>query len=352
VLKRIIQVFMVVMGSTLGYRFIPWIVLSFHLQEFPGQAYFGAVLGAILFLFGTKWFVEYVIKWVYWGEETLFRLPLPNILFGTTGIIIGLAIAFLLYVPISRMPIPVIGNLLPLFVSILLGYYGYRIVLRKREEIMQFFSLERGKKLKKIADKKQEEYKILDPSVILDGRIADVCKTGFLDGTIVIPEFVLAELQNIADSSDNLTRNRGRKGLDILKEIQKDSNMTVIISERNYEDIQDMKSKLFGLALELNAKLITNDLYVKKLGESQGIQVVDINDVAHAVQPVLLTGEEMKVNVIKQGKEADQGIAYMDDGTMIIVEKGNEFISSEVNIVVTNVRQTSAGKLIFAKVKT
>jgi uncharacterized protein YacL len=341
-----------VMGSILGYRLIPWIVLSFHLQEFPGQAYLGAVLGAIVFLFVTNWFVNYVIKWVYWGEEALSRLPLPNILFGTAGIIIGLVIAFLLYVPLSKIPIPVIGNLLPLFVSILFGYYGYRIVLRKREEIMQFFSLDRGKKSKKIADKKQEEYTILDPSVILDGRIADVCKTGFLDGIIVIPEFVLAELQNTADSSDNLTRNRGRKGLDILKEIQKDSNMTVIISDRNYEDIQDMKSKLFRLALELKAKLITNDLNVKKLGESQGIPVVDINDVAHAVHPVLLAGEVMKVNVIKQGKESDQGIAYLDDGTMIIVKEGTEFIGSEVNIVVTNVRQTSAGKLIFAKVKT
>lgn len=191
----------------------------------------------------------------------------------------------------------------------------------------------------------------MDTSVIIDGRIADICKTGFIEGTMVIPGFVLEELQHIADSSDVLKRNRGRRGLDILNRIQKELSVKVHIYEGDFEEIQEVDSKLVKLAKVLSGKVVTNDFNLNKVCELQGVPVLNINDLANAVKPVVLPGEELSVQVIKDGKEHNQGVAYLDDGTMIVVEGGREHIGNEIDVLVTSVLQTSAGRMIFAKPK-
>lgn len=191
----------------------------------------------------------------------------------------------------------------------------------------------------------------MDTSVIIDGRIADICQTGFLEGPLVIPRFVLEELQHIADSSDVLKRNRGRRGLDILNRIQKEMDMKVEIHEADFNDVQEVDSKLVKLAKQLQGIVVTNDFNLNKVCELQNVRVLNINDLANAVKPVVLPGEELNVHVIKDGKEHNQGVAYLDDGTMIVVEDGKEYIGKRVDVLVTSVLQTSAGRMIFAKLK-
>ena len=186
---------------------------------------------------------------------------------------------------------------------------------------------------------------------IIDGRIADVTKSGFLEGPLVIPNFVLQELRHIADSSDVLKRNRGRRGLDILNRIQKELDAEVVISDRDYDDVTEVDSKLLRLAQDLSGSILTNDYNLNKVAELQGVQVLNINELANAVKPVVLPGEEMLVRVIKDGKESGQGVAYLDDGTMIVVDGGRRHIGENVGVLVTSVLQTAAGRMIFAKPK-
>ncbi|MGB3985463.1 MAG: PIN domain-containing protein, partial [Limnochordia bacterium] len=188
-------------------------------------------------------------------------------------------------------------------------------------------------------------------SVIIDGRISDITKTGFIEGTLIVPSFVLDELQHIADSSDVLKRNRGRRGLDILNKIQKEPYVQVQIMDRDFEDIAEVDSKLVKLAKELGAKVITNDFNLNKVCELHGVPVLNINELANAVKPVVLPGEELRVHVIKDGKEQGQGVAYLDDGTMIVVDGGRRYIGETIGVMVTSVLQTAAGRMIFAKPK-
>ncbi len=194
-------------------------------------------------------------------------------------------------------------------------------------------------------------YKILDTSVIIDGRISDICETGFIDGTLIIPNFVLNELQMIADSADSIKRNRGRRGLDILNKIQKDQDVSVKISDIDFKDIHEVDAKLVQLAKVMKAKVVTNDFNLNKVAEFHGVEVLNINQLSNALKPVVLPGEEMKVALIKEGKDASQAIGYLDDGTMVVVENGREKLNSDVKVIVTSVLQTSAGRMIFARLK-
>lgn len=353
--RRIGKIFFVLVGGGLGYQYAAKLNQLLNFGVVAGaEQYIGAVLGAILFFFLANWLLDYILRVVRWGEETLVKMPIVDVMFGAMGLISGLIVAFLLFLPISKIPIPVIGDLLPLVVSGLLGYLGFQVGFRKRDEIMSVFSIGRKEK-----DKKKDnsgtatnvENKILDTSVIIDGRIADICRTGFLEGVLVIPGFVLEELQHIADSSDVLKRNRGRRGLDILNKIQKEMKVKVQIWEGDFEEVSEVDSKLIKLAKVMNGKVVTNDFNLNKVCELQGVPVLNINDLANAVKPVVLPGEEMNVQVIKDGKEHGQGVAYLDDGTMIVVEGGREYIGNEIDVLVTSVLQTSAGRMIFAKPK-
>jgi uncharacterized protein YacL len=193
--------------------------------------------------------------------------------------------------------------------------------------------------------------KILDTSVIIDGRVADLCETGFLEGTFILPQFILNELQHIADSSDTLKRGRGRRGLDVLSKIQKMVDIEVQIIEEDFPHIKEVDSKIVMLAKKMNAKVITNDLNLSKVAELQGVRVLNINELCNALKPVVLPGEQLRVFVLKEGKEVGQGVAYLDDGTMIVVDNAKRFIGSNVNVVVTSVLQTQAGRMIFARLK-
>jgi uncharacterized protein YacL len=195
----------------------------------------------------------------------------------------------------------------------------------------------------------QQHYRILDTSVIIDGRIADVCETGFLDGTLVIPQFVLKELQLVADSSDSMKRNRGRRGLDILQKIQKMGGVNVTVSDIDFPDVREVDLKLIELARTLHGKIVTNDFNLNKVAQLRGVDVLNINELANALKPVVLPGEFMKVFILKEGKEYNQGVAYLDDGTMVVVDNARRMISKNIDVVVTSVLQTTAGKMIFGR---
>jgi uncharacterized protein YacL len=357
-LKRIVQLFFVLVGGTLGFIFIPELIHILNLGEMPGwimNSYAGAVIGAIIFFFATFWLADYIVNVMKLLEEAIVRAPVTDVLFGTMGLIVGLIVAYLIGIPLNAINIPIVSTVLPIFVTIFVGYFGFQIGFKKRDELINLFTLTRS-----IGKKKDDEevdgaigkqLKILDTSVIIDGRIADICKTGFLEGTLVIPEFVLEELQHIADSSDVLKRNRGRRGLDILNKIQKELPINVEIYEGDFEEISEVDSKLVKLAKVSSGMVVTNDFNLNKVCELQGVSVLNINDLANAVKPVVLPGEELKVQVIKDGKEQHQGVAYLDDGTMIVVEGGRDYIGKHIDVVVTSVLQTSAGRMIFAKPK-
>ncbi|MCM3715711.1 PIN/TRAM domain-containing protein [Halalkalibacter oceani] len=357
-LKGIVQLFFVLVGGTLGFLFIPELIHILNIGNVPSwldSSYAGAVIGAVILFISTFWLADYIVNVMKLLEETIVRAPIPDVLFGTMGLIIGLIVAYLIGIPLNAINIPVVSTVLPIFVTIFLGYFGFQIGFKKRDELMNLTMLTRGlgkKKEEEEADlKKGKQLKILDTSVIIDGRIADICKTGFLEGTLVIPEFVLEELQHIADSSDVLKRNRGRRGLDILNKIQKELPVNVEIYEGDFEDISEVDSKLVKLAKISSGMVVTNDFNLNKVCELQGVAVLNINDLANAVKPVVLPGEELNVQVIKDGKEQHQGVAYLDDGTMIVVEGGRDYIGKHLDVVVTSVLQTSAGRMIFAKPK-
>lgn len=230
------------------------------------------------------------------------------------------------------------------FILLLLPYVGLVVGGRKGEwlEPARLMSLFR-------AAGPARHYKILDTSVIIDGRIADICDTGFLDGTLVIPQFVLKELQLVADSSDSMKRNRGRRGLDILAKIQKMAGVEVVISDVDFPDVREVDLKLIELARTLTGKIVTNDFNLNKVAQLRGVEVLNINELANALKPVVLPGEIMKVFILKEGKEYNQGVAYLDDGTMVVVDNARKMIGKTIDIVVTSVLQTTAGKMIFGR---
>ncbi len=300
--------------------------------------------------------MDYIVDFLKVTEEKLVKAPVADLLFGSLGLIVGLIIAFLVNIYLQDIRITVVAEVLPMFVTIVLGYLGFQVGFKRRNEFINLISVpKRDQKTKEVEGLNEAETsirpKILDTSVIIDGRIADICDTKFLEGTIIIPHFVLEELQHIADSSDVLKRNRGRRGLDILNRLQKDSLVDVQIYEGDFEDISEVDSKLVKLTKILDGVLVTNDYNLNKVSEFQNVTVLNINDLANAVKPIVLPGEEMDVQVIKAGKEEKQGVAYLDDGTMIVVEDGKNFIGDTIDVIVTSVLQTSAGRMIFAKPK-
>jgi len=289
-----------------------------------------------------------IVNWLCSIIQALHRTPASELVGGTLGLVIGLIIAILITIPLPR-EIPIIGVFLPIITGLIFGYVGLAVGVRKKDELLGVFS--RSGEKPYLGRRRGVSPKILDTSVIIDGRISDITKSGFIEGPLIVPGFVLEELQHIADSSDVLKRNRGRRGLDILNKIQKEPYVTVEILDKDYDDVTEVDTKLVRLAKELEAKVITNDFNLNKVCELHGVPVLNINELANAVKPVVLPGEELKVHVIKDGKEQGQGVAYLDDGTMIVVDGGRRFIGETIGVLVTSVLQTAAGRMIFAKPK-
>jgi uncharacterized protein YacL len=356
-LKRIIQACFLIVGGTLGIFLIPELLIVIHASDVTilNNPYVSVLLGAIIFYLITFWLLDYVVNFMKWLEEQLVKVPITDIIFGSLGLLVGLLVAFLIGSAFNTIRVPILNTVVPIILTLLFGYLGFQVGFKKRDELLSLL-LKTSKKKSTNSDDNEEEgknhrLKILDTSVIIDGRIADICQTGFLEGTIVIPQFVLNELQHIADSSDALKRNRGRRGLDILNRIQKELPIKVEMYEGDFEEIQEVDSKLVKLAKVSGGIVVTNDFNLNKVCEFQNVAVLNINDLANAVKPVVLPGEEMNVQVIKDGKEHNQGIAYLDDGTMIVVEGGRDYIGKRIEVLVTSVLQTSAGRMIFAKPK-
>lgn len=358
-MKKIITIIGICIGAMMGAEMSNWFNSSMawsnsgHLFLQHSSTYYmsvavGAFIGWMVATIFAKPLMQLIEKWL----EQTEGMPLRHILAAIGGLCIGLLIAAAIYPALSLL-----GGLwryTPVAIALLCGYVGLQLGVKKQDELAVVMKqlLEKQKVVASQGEVKgYEEHKILDTSVIIDGRIADICKTGFIEGTLVIPEFVLEELQHIADSSDLLKRNRGRRGLDILNKIQKELDVHVLIYEGDFEDISEVDSKLVKLAKVLSGKVVTNDFNLNKVCELQGVSVLNINDLANAVKPVVLPGEEIVVQVIKDGKEHGQGVAYLDDGTMIVVEGGREYIGHTMEVLVTSVLQTSAGRMIFAKPK-
>lgn len=308
------------------------------------------ILGIISFILSNK-IIDFIKMTINEVEKRLQNIPALEIILGVVGLVVGFFIAYLLSRILVEIPYG-IGVLLSALSYLVLGYLGIKVITRKTDDFKNISDNFKKPNLKeKNIQVKGAKPKILDTSVIIDGRISDICNTGFVEGPLVIPVFVLNELQHIADSADGLKRNRGRRGLDIIKKMQNELEMEIIIEEKDFEEVSEVDTKLLKLTQFLNGKVVTNDYNLNKVAEVHGVEVLNINELANAVKPVVLPGEEMEVSVVKLGKEASQGVAYLDDGTMIVVEGGKEYMSKTIEVVVTSVLQTAAGKMIFAKPK-
>ena len=364
-ISKIIRILMSILGFLLGTttysslaKYVPQI--KFGIDNIYLISMVAGLLLAVLFYLISPWIFNKVRAFIKILDKEISKYPQTDILLGVTGLIVGLVIAYLivggLFGSISGMPL--IKTILSIIIYIFMGYIGVKITLKSRDDLFNLNKLSRlssnigkEKSSKKDHAGKAIPPKVLDTSVIIDGRIADICRTGFIEGKLIIPKFVLNELQHIADSSDDLKRVRGRRGLDILNIIQKELDIEVQITEKDFDDIPEVDSKLLKLAQVMNGKVVTNDYNLNKVAQFQGVEVLNINELANAVKPVAIPGEEMVAQVVKEGKESNQGIAYLDDGTMIVVEGGKKHIGETINVLVTSVLQTSAGRMIFGKPK-
>ncbi len=280
------------------------------------------------------------------------QLSMQTMLSGLIGLVVGLVVAALISFPVSLLPVP-FGQILPFVGAVILSYFSVSIFVTRQADIQKIF---RGRLGTGSADGdfgadglSGERNVLLDTSVIIDGRIADIAHTGFIAGNMLVPSFVLNELQHIADSSGSLRRQRGRRGLDILNRLRKDPAIMLKITDLDVEGIREVDDKLVVLAKQLRCPILTNDYNLNRVAELQGVRVLNINELANAVKAVYLPGEEMEVQVIQEGKEVGQGVGYLDDGTMVVVEGGRDHIDRTIPVVVTKVLQTAAGRMIFAR---
>jgi len=363
-IRKVIRALISITGFILGFTTYLSLAENYKALIF-GSEFYGFIIsiavGLILALVFYKlepWFMNKIKEIVKILDVEISKYPQMDIILASLGLIIGLIIAYLISALIgSIVRIPILSGTLALITYIFMGYLGIKVALKSREDLFNINRLTRlsyntKEKISKKDVNKSIPAKILDTSVIIDGRISDICKTGFIEGKLVIPKFVLNELQHIADSSDDLKRVRGRRGLDILNIIQKELDIEVEITEQDFDDIPEVDSKLLKLAQVMNGKVVTNDYNLNKVAQVQGVEVLNINELANAVKPVAIPGEEMVVQVVKEGKEHNQGIAYLDDGTMIVVDDGRKHMGKTISVLVTSVLQTPAGRMIFGKPKT
>jgi uncharacterized protein YacL len=308
---------------------------GFFLKPFELEGHWGALIGSV-FGFGIVFF-----------EVRLKQVSLKRLIGAAIGSVLGILGAYLMSLVIGGA-VPADAHTVPflqLGILLFMAYVGLVVGASKGDmlNLSALGGLFGGEKVSK------HSFKILDTSVIIDGRIADVAETGFLDGVLVIPQFVLRELQLVADSADSMKRNRGRRGLDILQRIQKMAQLTVQILEDDFPNVRDVDMKLIELAKVYDCKIITNDFNLNKVAQLHGVEVLNINELANALKPIVLPGEIMRVFILKEGKEYNQGVAYLDDGTMVVVDNAKKMISKTVDIAVTSVLQTTAGKMIFGR---
>lgn len=362
-LKNLLRGVFSIIGMIIGYFIsevlitIPQIVsyLSTTIAMVAFYIIISLIFGLILYIIspiiynGISNLIDYI-------EKSMQKMSITEILYGTIGAVIALILMTFIAKPINDVRL--IGPILLVLLNVLAAVIGAKIMMKKKEDITTLLvNIKKPAiKEKKAKDSVKETTvvgipKILDTSVIIDGRIFDICETGFVEGPLVIPNFVLDELRHISDSSDALKRNRGRRGLDILNKIQKELSIETQIVDDDFPKIAEVDAKLLKLAQKMEGKVITNDYNLNKVAEFQGVPVLNINELSNAIKPVVLPGEEMTVDIVKDGKESSQGVAYLEDGTMIVVEGGRKYIGQTTDVMVTSVLQTAAGRMIFAKPK-
>ena len=309
-----------------------------------------ALVGALFGLIATPYFTTRPIRWL---RAFLVRISAEGLLTGLTGLVMGLLVAALLTFPLSMLPAP-FGSVLPFVGVLVFSYFGVALFSMRQTDMLNVIASlsNRGGEPDTAANtwgQSASRTILLDTSVIIDGRVSDIAKTGFLPGTLLIPRFVLNELQYIADSADGLRRARGRRGMEVLSELQKISAVTVRISDIDVEGVREVDDKLVILARQMKCPILTNDYNLNRVAELQGVTILNINELTNAVKSVVLPGETMGIQIIQEGKEMNQGVGYMDDGTMVVVENGNKYIGQTKPVTVTKVLQTAAGRMIFAK---
>lgn len=335
-----------IIGFYVGFNLSGW----FNLALIPlTTGIIGTLVFAVIGFVVTPYISLYPLQYV---RTYLTKVSSTTLLIALIGLLVGLIIAALVTIPISKLPSP-LSNTLPFVAVVLFGYLGVVIAVSRQHDFGDFASsLRRANRSagESSARWSRDRSILIDTSVIIDGRIADIAKTGFLPGTMIIPRFVLNELQYIADSPENLRRQRGRRGMEVVAALQKDRMITVNIADIDVDGVREVDEKLVVLARQMRAPILTNDYNLNRVADLQGVQVLNINDLANAVKSILLPGEVICAKVIQEGKEPGQGVAYLDDGTMVVVEDGKTYLNKEVQVTVTKVLQTAAGRMIFSKV--
>lgn len=353
------SVFMII-GGALGYYLLPELY-GFLPLEFPGwlsNTIVNLLIGGIIFYFLGRVFENAIIRLFTRFERLIESLDIFYVISGVVGALIGLILAWLINMILVSLQIPFISNIIPIIVMVFLGTIGFSFATQRRDDVRRLITQrhvseedEIGKDglLERKAYENFRQYKVLDTSAIIDGRIKDVLDTGFLEGTLVISQYVLGELQRIADSSDGLKRERGRRGLDVLNELQNDPRFDVEMYIKDVDEVSAVDQKLVIIAKRLDGVLVTNDYNLNKVAEFQNVPVLNVNELANAVKPVVIAGEEMNITIVREGSERSQGVGYLQDGTMVIVEDGKHYMNESILVEVTSTLQTSAGRMIFTR---
>ncbi|MGY0836438.1 PIN domain-containing protein [Aerococcus urinaeequi] len=389
--KILSHVLIVILGSSIGYYVLPllWDMVNINISFFY-HPLFNIVLGAIILFLIYGLTQPLLMRFIRNIERDMRQLSIEKVLVSAVGVIIGLVLAWLINIPLVAIGWPFISNILPIVLTIVLGVLGFYLFSNKSAEIMEMLTripqVRRSEatdttitedtqsdkevyesdlsthseghdmytdallSLRQAADEAYQPYKILDTSVIIDGRILDVLKAGFIEGVIVVPNFVLKELQYIADQADSLKRVRGRRGLDILNQIQDLDDVVVDFYAGDFDDESEVDLKLLRLAKLVDGVVVTNDYNLNKVSQFHKIKVLNINELANALKSVVIPGETISVHIVKAGTERQQGVAYMDDGTMIVVEEGKHHIDETLSVEITSAIQTNAGRMVFAKI--
>jgi uncharacterized protein YacL len=356
----ILTCFFALVGSIIGYQvgswYVKWPAISSTMTQRPVVQAFVVAAMTSLFVLCSSFLGSWVARRVTDITVELNQVSATDKMASVLGLLLGFIFALLISYPLTRFPTNNgwMNAGIIIAAMIIFGYLGLSITMGMKEEFLKVFPrLALVEEPEKVEETKLHP-KLLDTNVIIDGRMADICETGFIEGSVYIPSFVLNELQHIADSADSLRRARGRRGLDVLNRMRKDRHINVEIFDKippSVEHIDTVDTKLVHLAKELEASIITNDYNLNKIAELHGVPVLNINELANALKPVVLPGEEMSVHIVKEGKEHAQGVGYLEDGTMVVVEEGKPRIGQVIDVVITSVYQTVAGKMIFAEPK-
>lgn len=356
--KRIIRLLFVIVGAAVGFYYLPpiWIAMRNQLGvqlARPIESAIDFLIGALVFWLISLLLTDWTIKMLKQAENALTKKSLTYLLFGAISTIFGLILAILISIPLWRLSIPVVNNVLPVLLMILFSYLGFHLGTTRQDEWRRLLT-RRGRddqeaQVIKRQDENYHHYKILDTNILIDGRIYDLVKTGFLEGTLLVPNFVLYELQYIADAGESIKRVRGRRGLDILNKLRSEKIVPVEMYKGDFEDIKEVDEKLIALAKKVDGVIVTNDYNLNKVIQFQNVQVLNINNLAKSLRPRVIPGEQLTVVVVKKGTERQQGVAYLDDGTMVVVEDGRYHMNEQLDVEVTSALQTDAGRMIFAR---